>query len=287
MAKKNKDENVNPSETGGQIKSLEQIVDQHPRPVFNPSVTFTRGTAESAAAMEAAAAACTVSTINTTGSNGDEDNVLDENGDKNYIGNFHKGMHHNDFGEVIVADYLKLINALNNPTQANFNAIPRALGRKYVNPQAGLATDVEGPNPKDMKMRSAPKVESAEAAAEAVELYWMALLRDVPFIVYESSADIAVAAEELSNLNDFTGPKEGGNVTPQTIFRGCSAGSIIGPPISQFLVKDIPYGSLTISHAPRAGGAGRPARGRHARRRRPCPAGRDRRAPRPAPRSRP
>lgn len=247
MAKKNKNKNVNPAETGGQIKSLEQIVDQHPRPVSNPSINFSTGTAESAAAMAAAAAACTVSTIHTTGSNGDEDNVVDENGDKNYIGNFHKGMHHNAFGEVIVADYLKLLNAMNTKTQASFNDIPRDLGRKYVNPQAGLATDLEGPNPKNMKMRSAPKVGSAEAAAEAVELYWMALLRDVPFIIYESSSDVADAAEELSNLNDFTGPKEGGKVIPQTIFRGCSAGSTIGPPISQFLVKDIPYGSLTIS----------------------------------------
>lgn len=227
--------------------NFRDVLDLHPRPQTDPSIGFGSGTVESLEAMTRPDSACTKSLINTTGNNKDEKNVIDEIGKKNYIGNFHKGMNHNQFGEVIVSDYVNLLDALQSQTQAKFNAIPQGLGRKYVNPQAGLATDTEGPNPKNMKMRSAPKVNSAEAAAEAVELYWMVLLRDLPFVDFEVSPDIVTASAELSNLSEFTGPKESGQVISQTIFRGCSAGSTVGPLISQFLLKDIPYGSLTIS----------------------------------------
>lgn len=36
-------------------------------------------------------------------------------------------------------------------------------------------------------------------------------------------------------------------MTPEVIFRGCSPGNLVGPYLSQFLLKDIPYGSLTIN----------------------------------------
>ena len=58
-----------------------------------------------------------------------------------------------------------------------------------------------------MRMRSAPKVNSKEEAAEAVELYWMALLRDVPFTQFTNNNLVETAAAELSGLTDFTGPK--------------------------------------------------------------------------------
>ena len=103
------------------------------------------------------------------------------------------------------------------------------------------------PSPKYFKMLQAPKVTSDEAAAEAVELYWMSLLRDVSFREFSSSTDVSDAAAELTGLTDFTGPTSGGSVTPDTIFRGCEAGNLAGPFLSQFLLRTIPYGSLTIS----------------------------------------
>ena len=108
---------------------------------------------------------CTCSRISATGSNNDERDF------PNLIGNYHKALPHDNFGEVDPVAYKSLLKALNNPTQANFAAIQLGLGRKLTNPQSGLATDQEGPDPKNMKMRSALKVNSAEAAAEAVELY--------------------------------------------------------------------------------------------------------------------
>ncbi len=193
------------------------------------------------------AASCTRSTINTTGSNADEDHVLGNDGKPNFIGNYHKGLKHDNFGEVDRNDYKIFRDAMVG--ENNFENIPRFLGRRLVNPQSGLATDLEGPNPKRMKLRSAPGVLSSETAAEAVELYWMALARDVPFTEYRTSALIDRAAKELSGLANFTGPKQSGSnqVTHRTIFRGCSTGNEKGHYLSQFLLKKIPYGSLEIS----------------------------------------
>lgn len=225
--------------------STRSDLDQHPRPTFQTAPVAPAARAEAVttrrrAAVESASA-CTRSKITTTGSNQDERDF------PNFIGNFHKGLPHDNFGEVDPMAYKSLLKALNTPTQANFAAVQLGLGRKLTNPQAGLATDLEGPDPKDMKMRSAPKVNSAEAAAEAVELYWMALLRDVPFTQFDTDSQIATAASELSGLTDFTGPKVLNQVTPRTIFRGCSPGVGAGPYLSQFLLKDIPYGSLEIN----------------------------------------
>src|SRR5205807_1930826 len=53
-----------------------------------------------------------------------------------------------------------------------------------VNPQSGLAFDLEGTDSHQLAMGPPPAVASAERAGEAVEDYWMALLRDVNFTRY-------------------------------------------------------------------------------------------------------
>jgi hypothetical protein len=70
---------------------------------------------------------------------------------------------------------------------------------------------------------------SAALADQAVELYWHALCRDVPFVNYDSDPLIASAAAELSGLAAFRGPKSGGAATPQTLFRGFTPDDVIGP----------------------------------------------------------
>lgn len=79
-----------------------------------------------------------------------------------------------------------------------------------------------------------------------VELYWAALARDVPFDSYATDPTSASAAAELSTLADFRGPKVGGAVTPGTIFRGPTAGDLVGPYISQLLLKPVNYGPYVI-----------------------------------------
>ena len=89
----------------------------------------------------------------------------------------------------------------------------------------------------------APAFASAWRAGEMVEVYWAALLRDVPFAEYGSHPLVAQACADLSALSDFRGPKESGLVTPHTIFRAPYAGAVDGPFISQFLLQDIAFGA--------------------------------------------
>jgi hypothetical protein len=223
---------------------FQRTVDRHPRPRYAPPPEARPPKKRPPARPCPAPDQCTKTKITKTGSNGDEERY-----GKSYIGNFHKGLPHDDFGEVDRAAYEKLLQVLGSGQ--GFDQIPLAGERKLVNPQAGLATDLEGPDPKKLEILAAPRLDSAEAAAEAAELYWMALLRDLPFTDFAGADDAAAAAKDISKLDQFTGPKDGGKVTPATLFRGCSQGDLTGPYLSQFLLHDIPYGSLTVSQRQR------------------------------------
>ena len=91
-------------------------------------------------------------------------------------------------------------------------------------------------------MPAAPTLTSAETAGEMVEDYWHVLLRDVAFNNFDTDATAAAAIADLNRLSDFKGPKIGGGVTAQSLFRGNTPGDLIGPFISQFLYLPIPYG---------------------------------------------
>jgi len=178
--------------------------------------------------------------------------VIANNGEENdyggkRIGNFSKGLPHNGLGEVDPAAYNALLFALSTGNNADFEAIPLGGARPLRNPQAGIAFDLEGPDSHHLALRPAPRIDGAENSAEAAELYWMALARDVNFSDYTSHPLTLAAAADLSGFSDFRGPKAGGVVTPATLFRGNTPGDLNGPYISQFLLKDIPYGSLTVS----------------------------------------
>jgi len=69
----------------------------------------------------------------------------------------------------------------------------------------------------------------------------------VPFIDYASDPLIAQAAADLSRYAQFDGPKQGGSVTPATIFRDRTPGALAGPYLSQFMVHDVPYGAQLTS----------------------------------------
>src|SRR5258708_7570359 len=118
---------------------------------------------------------------------------------------------------------------------------------KLVNRLAGLAFDLEGTDSHQLKIPSFPRLDSAELADQAIELYWMALCRDVNFMKYETDPLAIEAAAELSKLAAFAGPKSGGIVTSQTLFRGFTAGDVIGPYVSQFLLKKFSYGPYEMN----------------------------------------
>lgn len=192
-------------------------------------------------------------------SNGDESSYRNAAGDLSYIGSFHKGLQHNAIGELDQpGHYRAMVRALNSSESADFEAIPLSViptppgRRRLVNPQAGLAFDLQGPDSHSITIPPAPRIDSAEAAAEMAELYWMALLRDVPFSDFAADADVASAAASLTaDFSDFRGPKIGGAVTPDSLFRGLTPGDLNGPFVSQFLLRRINYGTMRITQRQR------------------------------------
>jgi len=173
-------------------------------------------------------------------SNGDEDRY------PNKIASFSKGLPHNPLGEVDLAAYTALLNALSTGQFAAFETIPLGGRVKLANPQAAYTLELEGPDPHQVGMIAAPTFSSAEEAGEMGEVYWQALSRDVPFTAYDTHPLTLAAAADLSRFSDFRGPKAGGVVTPATLFRGNTPGDLVGPYLSQFLWLDVPYGATII-----------------------------------------
>lgn len=176
------------------------------------------------------------------------------NGDEqrypNLIGNYSKGLPHNSIGEVDRLAYRVLLQAVSQGTAAAFERVPLGAATDavtLVNPLAGLAYDLEGTDSHQLAIPPFPSLSSKALADQAVELYWMALCRDVNFTDYATSPLALAAAAELSSLTAFAGPKSGGRVTPQTLFRGLPAGNLIGPFVSQMALKPFNYGPYAMT----------------------------------------
>ncbi len=170
----------------------------------------------------------------------------DESAVPGWIAAYSKGLPHNALGEVDGAAYRVLLQAVASGHPADFERIPLGGFVKLANPQGGLGFNLIGPDPACIELAPPPRFASAEQAAELVELYWQALLRDVAFAEYDTHPLARRAAEDLSRLPGFKGPRaegadgrQGGRVTPGTLFRGTGGGSITGPYVSQFLYKDL------------------------------------------------
>lgn len=128
--------------------------------------------------------------------------------DHPFIGNFHKTLPHNEFGEVDSEAYRRFertclevedgspINfeqvpsgPVTAPSQSSFDGcadptLTRSAAR-LTSPMAGASTEILGPDPKSLEMIPAPGCQSISTLAEMVELYWMALLRDAPLVAFQ------------------------------------------------------------------------------------------------------
>jgi hypothetical protein len=172
--------------------------------------------------------------------NGDEDALPGR------IASFSKCLPHDARGEVDPGAYELLLKALRSGNPRDFELIPIGGRVKLANPQAALAFNLMGPDPAQPLLAPPPRFAEAEQAAEAVELYWQALARDIPFAEYDSHSLVAHAKEDLSRLSGFRGPKENARVTSRTVFRGTGAGDLAGPYVSQLLWKDIPFTPIRV-----------------------------------------
>ncbi|MEY2934257.1 MAG: hypothetical protein RL033_5006 [Pseudomonadota bacterium] len=195
------------------------------------------------------------------------------NGDEqrypNKIGSDTRGLPHDSFGEVDLDAWASLIHALDTQDNADFERVTLGGTRKLAHPLGALALNLTGIAAPQHVIPPAPALASAERAADAIEAYWQALLRDVPFHEYRSDTGhplVLAAAAEINGLSGYTGPRDpSGRVTPELLFRGTARyldttdrsgrrarhavppGVLEGPYISQFVLKDIPYAVQSIS----------------------------------------
>ncbi|HMK32947.1 MAG TPA: hypothetical protein VK431_04915, partial [Nitrosopumilaceae archaeon] len=166
--------------------------------------------------------------------NGDLDRYRDKRG------SFSKALAHKSNGIVKHKSFKSLIHALKSGKSHHFDDIILGGMRHLVDPQAAYAYSLEGADVAAYAMPAAPKLTSAQAAAEMVELYWGTLLRDVPFNEYSTNTISLNAIADLNTLSHFYGPKIAGLVTPQTLWRGNTPGDLVGPYVSQFLYQPVP-----------------------------------------------
>lgn len=162
------------------------------------------------------------------------------------IASFSKCLPHDSLGVVDSSAYTAMLHAITTQNPADFDQIPLGGTVKLTNPQAALAYDLQGTDSFATSMIPSPTFSSAQWAGEAVELYSMALMRDVNFSDYSTSPLATNACTYLNALSDFRGPKVLGSVTPATLFRGSLSGCLSGPYISQFLYQTFHYGAVPV-----------------------------------------
>jgi hypothetical protein len=188
------------------------------------------------------------------------------NGDElrypNYIGAATKGLQHDANGHVLPESYESYLKALRSGKHEDFENIKLGGTTKLAGIQGPLTASLEGLANSQLAIPAPAELASEELAADHIEVYWQALLRDVPFTEYRNDTTnelVLAAVAELNSLKSFNGPKIDGKVTPETLFRSTAVyvdyqadptgkkgkyvvpeGTLDGPYISQFLLRAIP-----------------------------------------------
>ena len=167
--------------------------------------------------------------------NGDEEHYANQA----FAGNFSKTLPHDPAtGLVDPVAYQDLMNALEIGTVAAFNNVPAGGAGRFAGPVSPLVFQIEGA---DSVVAASPflppSISSNGGAAEMVELYWEAFLRDVPFIDYGTNTLIGEAVADMNRLTGYAGAGGPGGVTRQNLFRYPFFGATDGPYVSQLLYQ--------------------------------------------------
>jgi len=189
--------------------------------------------------------------------------VLPDNGDAqrftDFSGNWSKCLKHDGMGVPNAASWSSMAHALRSGRFQDFENImmgtPGGHGPNSTlnGPQGGLAFDLEGLDSHATVIPPAPSVASAQTAAEQVEHYWGALMRDVQFVDYPSSQLAAQAAADMNTLSFIRSNANNQTpypVTPQNLFRGQfypGDGNVQGPYLSQFLIQPTFFGAQPLT----------------------------------------
>jgi hypothetical protein len=185
--------------------------------------------------------------------NGDSERFTD------FSGNYSKCLQHQYLGIPVYASYQSMLHALQTGRFSDFQNIlvgnPGGTNATSAlnGPQGCLAFDLEGLDSHATVVPPAPSVASAQTAAEQVEHYWAALMRDVNFTDYATSSLAAQACADLNNMSyvrgshnyEFPYP-----VTSQNLFRGqivAGDGPVQGPYLSQFIIQPTFFGAQPLT----------------------------------------
>jgi len=200
--------------------------------------------------------------VNTASAEDINPGQLPDNGDKNrysdYSGLWSKCLPHTALGIVSPTAYQSFLHALSTGRFSDFQNIivgnPGGPGFTGTlnGPMGSLAYDLEGRDSHATNIPPAPAVASAQTAAELVEHYWGAMMRDVNFTDYASSS---IAAQACADLNSLSYVRSSGSifpypVTPQNLFRGKiypGDGALQGPYVSQFMLQPTFFGAQPLS----------------------------------------
>jgi PAP2 superfamily len=149
---------------------------------------------------------------------------------------FSKSLQHNAQGLLSTETAAQFKSALRSRDWLAWEVMPVANEIRLVNPLAAHAW-AEEPLAKSVSLPPPPPlVGSDELAAEALQLYWMAQLRDVNLAFAERDSLWQQATAELSQRSSK-------GVTPQNLFQLGLQGEGVGHRLSQFLYQPIAYGS--------------------------------------------
>lgn len=148
-------------------------------------------------------------------------------------------------------------------SQISVSTAGAAMRLRFVNPLSSQAFELEGAdsnlvqlfdwgrfdaagNVRRIPFPPPPRFDSPDEIAEMAEVYWMALSRDVRFLDYSRGPEIVRNAIDSLNKFPYFERIFGGPVTDRNLFRGALKGDLVGPYVSQFLVRPIPYAAFTI-----------------------------------------
>lgn len=163
-----------------------------------------------------------------------------------FLAMFSKGLPHDTYGIVDPDAYRALVEATAGKGTVTFEDVPLAGPRRLVSPQAAFAFALDGLDAAMLDAPDPPAWDTSAFALEAIETYWMALLRDVPFTRFADDEQVARAVADLR--------RAGADVTAGTLFSRSPRPSTderstqaAGPAVSQFLLRAVPMGAQLLS----------------------------------------
>lgn len=193
--------------------------------------------------------------------------------DRHFVGSFTKGLPHDETGRVDPEQFKRFRVAIHTGDfwgdrhlqlgkTGEWRAVDVSAKNKekplrgWEAPSSGLTFEMHGPDSHSVTMPIAPELGSDQLTFEMAEVYWLALLRDIPLSEFQQEANCDLIQAALKHLNALPWLQQGMPTAPrlerrkrklrsqaldeQTVFRGATPGDLAGPYLSQFLLIGTP-----------------------------------------------